>query len=272
MKKYLVLSLALLTGACATAGTPAAPAGVPPGGRVIVPSPAPRTGLSLIEDGMIPPAALHWTRTSAEHRAILLQSYDLASAKLRELTSGLERGTWAVIMDADETVLDNTLYFQRQAELGFLDFSFQSWIDFVHLALATALPGAVEYTELVRELGGRVVIVTNRAEYLCDSTKKNLDRARIVNDAVLCRPPDSEDKNPRFRAVEEGTVEGLPALQVVMYVGDNVQDFPDVTQASLLEASDRGYAEFGDTWWILPNPIYGSWQRNPLPPDTETRH
>ena len=76
-----------------------------------------------------------------------------------------------------------------------------------------------------------------------------------------------DDKTPRFRAVERGEVEGLPALRVVMYVGDNIQDFPGVTQGSMRDAPESAYGEIGNSWWILPNPLYGSWQRNPMPAD-----
>ena len=166
-------------------------------------------------------------------------------------------------MDADETVLDNSLYFQRQAERGYLNFT-RNWPDFVREAIAPALPGALEFTRLVRELGGRVVIVTNRAEALCPDTRRNLENAGIQVDAVLCRPPGSEDKNPRFAAIEQG-VEGLPPMRVVMWVGDNIQDFPGMMQPQAVAAPDSAYREFGRSWWILPNPIYGSWERNPLP-------
>lgn len=219
---------------------------------------------SLLGPGKQVPLALHWTRASAEHRAILLQSYRGAEARLRELAALLSRGSWAVIMDADETVLDNSLYFQRQAARGYLGFTY-NWPDFVHEAIAPALPGAVSFTSLVHELGGRLVIVTNRAENLCADTRRNLETAGIKADAVLCHPPGVEDKNPRFVAVQQGHVEGLSALHVVMWVGDNVQDFPGLAQAQMRTAPDTAFSEFGRSWWILPNPIYGSWQNNPLP-------
>ncbi|HEX7241742.1 MAG TPA: HAD family acid phosphatase, partial [Longimicrobiaceae bacterium] len=192
---------------------------------------------------------------------ILLQSYHLAGLRLREAAAPLPRGSWAVIMDADETVLDNSLYFQRQAERGYLGFT-ANWPDFVREAIAPALPGAVEFARLVRELGGRIVIVTNRAENLCPDTRRNLENAGVQVDAVLCRPPESEDKNPRFAAVQEGrAAPGLPPLRVVLWVGDNVQDFPGLTQAA--RDDPRALEPFGSRYVVLPNPMYGSWERNP---------
>ena len=257
--------LPLVLGACSSAGSSTrAPVPVPATVPATVPAPTAQAARpSLLASGR-PPQALHWTRASAEHRAVLLQSYQVAGQRLRELAAPLPRGSWAVIMDADETVLDNSLYFQRQAERGYLGFT-ANWPDFVREAIAPALPGALEFTRLVRELGGRIVIVTNRAENLCPDTRRNLDSAGVQVDAVLCRPPGSEDKNPRFTAVQQGQVEGLPAMRVVMWVGDNIQDFPARTQAQALDAPDPDFSEFGRSWWILPNPIYGSWERNPLP-------
>lgn len=250
--------LPLLLAACTSAGSPT----VAPAPTSL---PADTARPSLLAAGKQIPLALHWSRTAAEHRALLLQAYRGAGLRLQELAAPLSRGSWAVIMDADETVLDNSSYFQRQAERGYLGFTFASWIAFVREAIAPALPGAVQFTQLVHDLGGRVVIVTNRAENLCPDTRRNLERAGIRADAVLCRPQGVEDKNPRFQAVQQGRVDGLPLLRVVMWIGDNVQDFPGLTQAEMRSAPDTAFGEFGRAWWILPNPIYGSWQTNALP-------
>ena len=78
---------------------------------------------------------------------------------------------------------------------------------------------------------------------------------------MLCRPDAGpSDKNPRFEAVARGTA-GLPPLDVVAFVGDNVQDFPELDQA-IRARSDEAFAEFGGRFFMLPNPMYGSWERN----------
>jgi 5'-nucleotidase (lipoprotein e(P4) family) len=131
---------------------------------------------------------------------------------------------------------------------------------------AAALPGAPEFTRRAHELGGRVVIVTNRDEPQCDATRANLQRVAIAADAVLCRTDLSNSfKDTRFEAVAAGAPPSpLPALRVVMWVGDNIQDFPRLRQ-DVRSASDSAFAEFGDRFIVLPNPMYGSWERNPLP-------
>ena len=102
------------------------------------------------------------------------------------------------------------------------------------------------------------MIVTNRSEAGCPATRANLASAGIAASAVLCQTGPS-DKNPRFAAVQAGT-EGLPPLRVAMWVGDNIRDFPDLSKTACA-------GDFGGRFWVLPNPMYGSWDRNPDPAD-----
>jgi predicted secreted acid phosphatase len=61
--------------------------------------------------------------------------------------------------------------------------------------------------------------------------------------------------------VERGTAsQALPALTVVEWLGDNIQDFPHLTQDVRNDP-----AAFGRTFFVIPNPVYGSWQRNEAP-------
>jgi predicted secreted acid phosphatase len=96
---------------------------------------------------------------------------------------------------------------------------------------------------------------------LCDPTRSNLQRIGLNVDLVLCRRGAS-DKNPRFESVRAGTAGGgLPALDVLQWVGDNIQDFPNLTQRAR-EQGAAAFALFGDRYFILPNPMYGSFERN----------
>jgi 5'-nucleotidase (lipoprotein e(P4) family) len=124
----------------------------------------------------IPPALpndVRWFRTSAEYRALARQTYQLAADRLPDLTRGAAPQSWAVILDADETVLDNSEY-QRRRALDDSAYTEASWSAWVNEQTATAIPGAPEFTQRVHALGGRVVVVTNRAMALCDATRANL--------------------------------------------------------------------------------------------------
>jgi len=211
-----------------------------------------------------PPTAndVKWSRTSAEYRAIFIETYRAAGERLATLSSAHQPASWGVILDADETVLDNSEYEVARIPFGG-SFDAAEWTKWVMQGRAPALPGAVAFTSRVHELGGKVVIVTNRDDAECPITRTNLERSSIRADLVLCKTT-TGDKNPRFDAVQNGTAApGVPALAILEWVGDNIQDFPHLKQ-SIRDGSEAGFSRFGDSFFALPNPMYGSWQANPL--------
>jgi 5'-nucleotidase (lipoprotein e(P4) family) len=233
----LALVLTPLTGACATAG------GAAPADRAL-------------------PAEVHWVRTSAEYHALFLEVYRWAGDAVAEAAARRQPGTWAVILDVDETVLDNSEYQAGRARQG-LGFTNESWNEWVREEAATALPGARRFVDDVRSRGGRVVLVTNRDEVVCDPTRRNLEAVDVRVDLVLCRRPGPSEKESRFRSVEDGTAsDAFPALEVVAWVGDNIHDFPGGSQA-LRNGDPVALAAFGQRYFVLPNPMYGSWESNP---------
>jgi 5'-nucleotidase (lipoprotein e(P4) family) len=244
--KQLAVVLLIAGAACAPAVTSPAPA-----------PPAPAAPAAAAAPAL--PLSIRWSRGSAEHDALFLQAYRVAEERVRAAEAALPDGGWAVILDADETVIDNSIYQKERAEQG-LPYSSESWNEWVRRRAAPALPGAAEFTRAVRALGGRVVIVTNRDEPVCEPTRENLRAVGIAFDAVLCRQGTS-DKNPRFQAVEQGTAApALPPARVLLWVGDNVQDFPGLSQAARTQPA--ALAEFGRRFIVLPNPMYGSWEQN----------
>lgn len=223
-------------------------------------APAPAPAHAPVQAGSVP-GAVHWYRTAAEQRAVYEQVYRWAGERVAAAARDV-MDPWAVILDGDETVLDNSTYQLRRARQG-LGFTNDSWNEWVAEEGATALPGAVAFVRGVKALGGRVAIVTNRDEVVCDATRRNLRAVGVEADVVLCRRPGPSEKETRFRMVQEGTTgEGLPPLRVLAWVGDNVQDFPGGSQA-LRDADPSELEGFGVRFFVLPNPMYGSWERNP---------
>lgn len=218
------------------------------------PDAGPAAGASMAD-------TVHWFRNSAEAKASYLQAYRLAAASLDHALAAPDapaKGAWAVILDADETVLDNSEY---QKERGAQGYSPDSWSAWVQRKEAKATPGSVAFTSYVRSRGGKVVIITNRSAADCPATDDNLRSDGFAYDAVLCQT-DVSDKNPRFQKVKDGTAApGIGPLQVVMWVGDNILDFPDMSQDARNDESKL--ADFGSRFIVLPNPMYGSWQKNP---------
>ncbi len=236
---FLPLTLVALSLACA--GTPA-PVAAPESQRA-----EPSPGYEIL-----------WVRDAAEYEAAVVQTYRLAGERLEEAARDREAGTWAVILDADETVISNLEYSIRRAAVG-ARWSPESWLEWALAKEATAMPGAREFIDGVHRLGGRVAIVTNRSEEVCAATRENLEAVGIRFDHLRCRREGEKRKDSRWREVSSGEGTGLGPLEIVMWLGDNIHDFPGFDQ----DARDRGGAAFdgfGDRYFVLPNPLYGSWE------------
>ena len=259
-RRLPLVLLLLVAGACRSAA-PAAPPAAPATPRGAAPAAA-----AEMADAAARPAtvseAIRWTRGAAEHRALFLQVYSMATARVESEAARRPAGSWAVVLDADETVIDNSAYQLERARLG-KPFDAASWRAWTARREATPLPGAAAFLARVRALGGRIAIVTNRTVSECPDTEAVFRACALAFDALLCKPDAGpSDKNPRFEAVARGTTgTGLPALEIVAFVGDNIQDFPGLGQA-LREREDAAFAEFGRLFFLLPNPMYGSWERN----------
>jgi 5'-nucleotidase (lipoprotein e(P4) family) len=159
-------------------------------------------------------------------------------------------------------VIDNSLYQLERARAG-QPFDSASWTAWCARREATPLPGASAFLSRVRALGGKIAIVTNRSAAECPDTEAVFRAHGLPYDVMLCKPASGPgDKNPRMEAVARGTTPaGLPPLEIVAVVGDNIQDFPERTQA-IRERGDEAFADFGARFFVLPNPMYGSWERN----------
>ncbi len=254
-----ILAPALFVLAACAPAPPSAPTPTPAPDTPVADAPPPAPAPSA-ENAALRHREVHWVRTAAEYRALTLQTYRAAWDAVREVGADREPGTWAVIMDADETVLDNSEFERRIAESGEA-FEESMWADWVREEDAGLVPGAAAFIARVQELGGRVAIVTNRDADLCPATRRNLDALGIRPAVVLCET-DTGEKEPRFERVRSGTAaEGLPPLEVLLWIGDNIGDFPDLEQA-LRDAPEDAFRLFGQRYFVLPNPMYGSWMGN----------
>lgn len=206
-----------------------------------------------------PPYAVRWVVDSAEYRALLIQTYRNAGERLVELARGREPGSWAVAVDADETLIGNSGYSVMLHETGSV-YSDESWREWVLRMEAPALPGAREFLLRVHELGGRIAVVTNRPERDCPETRENLRREDLPFDFVLCRSGESREKEGRWEAIRRGEADPeYGPLEILMWVGDNIGDFPGLDQ-TFRHADEEAFADFGGRFVVLPNPMYGSWE------------
>lgn len=244
LSRSSVLALLLFTAACRSAAPLPAPAAPPT---------APASAAM--------PDSIRWVRDAAEYRAATLQAYRMATAFVESAGAGRAAGSWAVVLDADETVLNNVTYQLERARQG-LGYSSESWAAWVRRREATPVPGAAAFLTRVRALGGRIAIVTNRLQSECADTAAVFERYELLHDAMLCRADGGpSDKNPRFEAVAAGRSPASTApVEVIAFVGDNILDFPRLSQRAALE-SEAALVPFGTRYFVLPNPMYGSWQQ-----------
>ena len=208
------------------------------------------------------PDSIRWMQSSAEYMAVAVQTYRLATTRVETDARGRAAGSWGVILDADDTVINNIQYQAGLARDGVVHTP-ERFTAFVRSFSSTAVPGAAGFLARVRALGGRIAIVTNRLQIECADTDEMMRRLSLQHDAVVCRPegaPANADKNPRFRAIAAGeTAASSKPIDILLYMGDNINDFPGGSQ-SMRAQGEAAYPEVGVHWFVLPNPMYGSWQ------------
>jgi acid phosphatase len=166
----------------------------------------------------------------------------------------------AVILDIDETVLDNVM---EEAEAAKSGYKTGMWEEWVKQERAAALPGAVEFCKYAASKGVAVFYVSNRDAALEPSTLKNLDRLGFplqkAADSLLLRgerPEWGSDKGTRRTVLAE-------KYRILLLIGDDFGDFLSNVRVSLEERRKLAteYASrWGERWIMLPNPMYGSWE------------
>ena len=245
--RFLLLALApLLAFACAPA----------------TPSPNGMPGAAAAAREARPTDELHWVRSSAEYRALTIQTYRAALEAAAEASAGRPAGSWAVSVDADETIIDNSGYEAELQRKGVVHTD-AAWREWVKRRGRGAVPGAAAFLSGVQALGGRVAVVTNTEQSLCADVAANLDSLKLPYDLLVCRPDKAGDrKEPRWKTVTDGTARpDLGPLEILVFVGDNIQDFPEQSQA-LRDEGEPAFGEFGVRFFALPNPVYGTWEKN----------
>ena len=204
---------------------------------------------------------LLWMRTSAEYRALAYQGYNVAMnvVKMAVTDPSHQRKPLAIVLDADETVVDNTKLMGESIANGNGRFDAPWWRQAVHQGKSQAMPGAVEFLNEVHKQGVEIFYVSNRyAPVNYDATVQNfkaLGFPSVDKDHVLLFEKDS-DKQPRFDMIAK-------KYYVVVYMGDNAGDFPIGTKGKTLAERnaiiDAHKEDFGTTFVVFPTPAYGSW-------------
>lgn len=221
--------------------------------------------------------AVLWMQHSAEYQAAVLQAFTLARVNLDralqqpeswvpaypsdkpEETSG-----YAIIVDLDETVLENAREEGTQVALGLHAFDIDIWNAWVGKAESGALEGAADLLAYAASRGVRTYYVTNRTDVAgLPSIRENLRRVGfpIPDDDVLlvtgAAGTSGSDKESRRKLV-------AARHRVLLMLGDDLGDFFSVaglSQESRAEATMKARSRWGWQWIVVPNPSYGSWER-----------
>jgi 5'-nucleotidase (lipoprotein e(P4) family) len=194
---------------------------------------------------------------AAEMRAIYYQIYNLATLRLdNELRmAGLSK-TLAVVVDIDETVLDNSP-FEAKSILENTNYP-KYWGEWCELAQAKAIHGAVEFLSYAESKGVEVFYITNRKEKFKTATIENLKKEGF---------PFADKKHLLMRTTSSSKKERRESVgkthKVVLIIGDNLGDFLDIFDKNNInrrfEITDSLKNEFGKRFIILPNSMYGTW-------------
>ena len=211
-------------------------------------------------------------QTAAERLAGSLQTFK--SAK-QALDNALADSSWsalpgqnvhgkkpAIIVDVDETVLDNTAYEARMILDG-TKYP-EGWVSWGKEAAATEVPGAKDFLNYAASKDVTIFYVTNRVVELKEATKKNLTKLGIpwdkTKDTVLMRGENNwgSDKGPRRTLVGN-------EYRVLLMIGDNLGDFVDAKDNNLNPSNRKNivsdYADYwGVQWFMLQNIAYGDWE------------
>ena len=267
MKIRLPIAFAVsgLAIACSTAPAPTA----------TTTAPAPRTAGVPADDGL---NAVVWTQRAVEHDLVFREVYRDAEERLPKalldptwdaLPRGERQGPFAglppaVILDIDETILDNSPYAALLVRTG-KEYDEFSWRQWCLKKTARPLPGALEFVRFAADHGVAVFYLTNRAADLGSATLANLQKAGF--------PADRENLLGLGTVVEgcdmAGTDKGCRRRligrdhRILMQFGDQIVDFVDV-DANTPDGRRKAMAPYagwiGERWWVLPNPTYGSWE------------
>jgi acid phosphatase len=271
-----LLAAALALAACKPTSFTAPQGAVQPAAQAQAAQAEPAAGETSPHDNL---NAVLWVQRAAEYDAVTQTIYRAAAG---ELDAALKQPDWdalvpaergnaasglppAVVMDVDETVLDNSPYQARLVRDG-ASYDETTWDLWVAEKKAKAVPGVVDFAKAAAAKGVTILYISNRAEHLQAATIANLKAVGlpVKDDSVFlglgtfvqdCEQNGSEKLCRRKLAGQK--------YRVLMQFGDQLGDFVEIV-ANTPEGRDSLYAEyedwFGERWFMLPNPTYGSWE------------
>lgn len=226
-----------------------------------------------------------WYQTSAEFKASAIQTYQTATLQLpyaikdknwtalpNQSGANYQQLPMAIIVDIDETILDNSPTAAQSVLLN-SGYDPKRWDQWVAMASAKAVPGAVSFVNKAEAAGVKVLYISNRE---CEKRVGNTDACPQKTDtlrnlkAVGIEKIDAsqiwlKSEQPGWSSEKESRrLLALKDFRILMSIGDDFGDFlPDVkkniTPEQRFALVDKYQDHWGSKWFVLPNPTYGSW-------------
>ncbi|MEH7306174.1 5'-nucleotidase, lipoprotein e(P4) family [Neobacillus drentensis] len=201
-----------------------------------------------------------WFQKAGEAKGLFYQGYNIGRMRLDEIMSksrGRNALKPAVVLDIDETILDNSPH-QAWYVIAGRKIPF-NWNEWFKRAEAKPLPGAIEFLTYAKSLGVEIYYISNRYHSQKDATIKNLQHVgapQADEEHVLLMHPGEKGKETRRRQVER-------THEIVLLFGDNLGDFNGFDGLSVSKRNqmvDKYREEFGKKLILFPNPMYGDWE------------
>jgi len=212
-----------------------------------------------------------WQQKSAESKALYYQGYEIAKIRLIQIRNEKPTlGNLAVVLDIDETVLDNSP-FQASLAYSYLEYNQNKWYDWTNAKRAELLPGVERFFTVADSLGFEIILISNRDASERDVTFENLARYNLKGlkkENIFLREYESGKESRRNSVSENYSIELL--------LGDNLGDFNEIfddkDSDSRVENVRKLADQFGQKYIIFPNPMYGTWENSLYSniPDTKT--
>ncbi len=209
--------------------------------------------------------AVIFHQKAAEYRALAYQTFNLAKMQLdldkkrsKKLPKKERRKPRAIVIDADETVLDNSPYFAKLIKEQ-KPFEIETFHDWKKSGKSKAVPGSVEFLNYASQKGFDVFYVSNVPnsfkEATIDSLKQNGFPDATEENVMLIT--DKSSKEPRRQKVAE-------THRIVMFIGDSLNDlsvvFEGRSTAERFAEVENAKNQWGTKFIVMPNIIYGAWE------------
>ncbi len=207
-----------------------------------------------------------WYQNSVERKMIYAMAFKRAEQLVKQNAQKYSKSKkrLAVVVDIDETILDNSPY-EGYLIKNQMSFTPETWQQWVNKAKADLLPGSRDFLTKVAQAGVEVFYVSNRSMEDLEPTMQNLQMHELpfLDPGHIMLKMDNSSKTDRKKIIEG-------SFKIILTVGDQFSDFDSEGYALNFEAGmDQANYQLADSIYnhfvLLPNPMYGEFEKMLIP-------